>query len=212
MEFMRSTVHVTATTSSFDGPQQFGRVNYGVAAGMKITDLIHRAQRGEADAAEVLTSETYEELKKIARARLSRGPRDVLLDTSALVSEWFVRFAQVQGATLEDRVHYFRYAAAVMRSVIVDFARRSHADRRGAGAVHVTLPESLHAQGDVEILEIHHALNALARFDDRMAQVVELKYFAGLTELEIAKALSLSERTVRRLWAKARIWLADALK
>lgn len=209
---MQKTLSHERSRLSFDGTSQFWRVNDGMAAGVDITDLIHRAQRGEADAADVLTSETYEELKKIARARLRGGRRDVLLDTSALVSEWFVRFAQVQGALLEDRVHFFRYAATVMRSVIVDFARRSQADRRGAGAVHVTLPESLRADGgEVEILQIHEALTALAKFDERMAQVVELKYFGGLTESEIAEALALSDRTVRRDWTKARMWLAEAL-
>jgi RNA polymerase sigma factor (TIGR02999 family) len=107
-----------------------------------------------------------------------------------------------------------RYAARVMRSVIVDFARKRAAQRRGGGARH----ESLTLQiadganaGEREIMRVHDALEELAKLDPRMAQVVEMRYFGGMNEPEIAQALEVTERTVRRDWAKARLWLAEAL-
>jgi RNA polymerase sigma factor (TIGR02999 family) len=179
-----------------------------------LTDLVHRAQRGDAEAANALFDTTYRELRRLARARLRAGGRDALLDTSALVHESYLRFARARGLQLEDRVHFMRYAGRVMRSVIVDFARRRSADRRGGAARnHVTLRTDAGADaGADQILRIHEALGDLEKLDPRMARVVELRYFGGLSELEIAEALEVTDRTVRREWQKARLWLAQALR
>jgi RNA polymerase sigma factor (TIGR02999 family) len=108
-----------------------------------------------------------------------------------------------------------RYAARVMRSVIVDFARRRGAQRRGGGAPHTSLTFQVAdgaSAGAREIVRVHEALEELAKLDARMAQVVEMRYFGGMNEPEIAEALDVAERTVRRDWVKARLWLAEALQ
>ena len=178
-----------------------------------VTDLIRRAQAGDADAEAILIETTYADLRRIARARLRQSNCNGALDTTSLVNEWYLRFSKANGAPIQNRAHYLRYAASVMRSVIVDFARRSQADRRGGGAVHLTLGKAeVVADGAEEIVRVHEALEQLAAFDRRMADVVEMRYFAGLTEAEIAETLDVSERTVRRDWVKARLWLAEALR
>ena len=181
-----------------------------------LTDFLRRAQDGDEAALRVVFDATYPELRTQARARLRRGPRNTLLDTTSLVHEAFLRFSSSGRLDLSDRQHFLRYASHVMRSVIVDFVREKLADRRGGGAEHVTLNSEI---GDgatmaeeAEILGVHEALQELAKVDGRLVQVVEMRYFAGMTEPEIAVALGVNERTVRRDWQKARLLLADALK
>ena len=179
-----------------------------------LTELLHRAQKGDADAADSLFAATYAELRKMARGRLRAGGRNTLLDTSALVHESYLRFAGAGRLRLEDRVHFMRWAGRVMRSVIVDFARRRQADRRGGSIVHVTLTPQIDARlpaGEDEILRVHEALDAIGAVDARLAQVVEMRYFGGMTEAEIAEALGVTDRTVRRDWEKARLLLREAL-
>jgi RNA polymerase sigma factor (TIGR02999 family) len=179
-----------------------------------LTELLRRAQAGDAEAAKRLFAAMYGELRTLARARLRAGGRSPLLDTTSLVHESYVRFAKAGRLRVEDRVHFLRWAARVMRSVIVDFARRRGAGRRGGGAEHVTLTTGVGARlglGEQEILGVHEALQAVERLDPRMAKVVEMRYFAGMTEREIAEALDVGERTVRRDWEKARLFLRDAL-
>jgi RNA polymerase sigma factor (TIGR02999 family) len=179
-----------------------------------LTALIHRAQAGDGRAAEALFEATYPELRRLARARLRSGGRSALLDTTSLVHEWYVRFVRGGRVRLADRTHFMRYAGRAMRSVIVDFARRRNAARRGAGAAHESLDRQAAegvASGEEQILRVHEAVEELARLEPRMAQVVKLRYFVGLTEGEIASALGLADRTVRRDWEKARLFLAEAL-
>jgi RNA polymerase sigma factor (TIGR02999 family) len=179
-----------------------------------LTGLIHQAQAGDARAAEALFAATYQELRRLARARLRGAGRDTLVDTTGLVHEWYLRFARGHGARLEDRAHFLRYASRAMRTVIVDHARQRLAARRGGGAVRLslTLGEAERVvTGEEEILRVHQALETLAALDERQAQVVELRYFGGLTEAEIAEVQGVTERTVRRDWDKARRWLAEAL-
>ena len=180
-----------------------------------LTSLIQRATRGDAKAADELFALTYNDLRRLARVRLRAGGRNTLLDTGALVQESYLRFATAGRLRLEDRVHFMRWAGRVMRSVIVDLARRRKAGRRGGEAAHVVLTERMAASAippEDEILSVHEALDALAAFEPRLAQVVELRYFGGLTEVEIADALDVTERTVRRDWEKARLLLREALR
>jgi RNA polymerase sigma factor (TIGR02999 family) len=157
---------------------------------------------------------TYDELRRMARHRLRVVGRNTLLDTTSLVHECFIRFANAKQLATEDRLHFFRYAGQVMRSVIVDLARASQTERRGGGAEHrplsTTVGESMVA-GEEEVLQVHEALDGLAQYDKRLIQVVEMRYFAGMTETEIAEALGITDRTVRRDWEKARLLLAQAL-
>ena len=180
-----------------------------------LTDFLRRAQDGDEAAMRVVFDATYPELRAQARARLRRGPRNTLLDTTSLVHEAFLRFANSGRLQLSDRQHFLRYSSHVMRSVIVDFVRETLADRRGGGAEHVTLNSEIHdgaLSNEAEILAVHEALQELAKVDARLVQVVEMRYFAGMTEPEIAAAMGINERTVRRHWQKARLLLADALK
>jgi RNA polymerase sigma factor (TIGR02999 family) len=185
-----------------------------LVAGPNLTELIRRAQAGDADAADSLFDATYAQLHRLARARLRAGGRNTLLDTSSLVHESYLRFARTGQLRIEDRLHFMRWAGRVMRSVIVDFARRRQADRRGGAVPHVALTTGVDAPltgGEHEILRVHEALEQLAGLDARLAQVVEMRYFGGMTEPEIAGALGVTDRTVRRDWEKARLLLREAL-
>jgi RNA polymerase sigma factor (TIGR02999 family) len=183
-------------------------------ASTPLTDLLHEAAAGNEAALKRVFDATYAELRTLARARLARNSRGALLDTTALVHESYLRLASAHRLGIESRRHFVRYAGHVMRSVIVDFAREAQTERRGGLALRVTLDthvdESLAASD--EILDVHEALEELAQFDARMVQVVEMRYFAGMTEVEIADALGVTERTVRRDWEKARLLLADSLR
>ncbi len=181
---------------------------------VSLTQLIHRAAAGDADAADRLFAAMYDELRRLARARLRAGGRNTLLDTSSLVHESYLRFAAAGRLRLQDRVHFMRWAGRVMRSVIVDLARRRMADRRGGGMTPLTLTTSIASRvpaGESEIVRVHEALDELAVHDKRMATIVEMRYFGGMTETEIAEAVGIHERTVRRDWEKARLFLHEVL-
>jgi RNA polymerase sigma factor (TIGR02999 family) len=179
-----------------------------------LTDLIRLAREGDLSAIDRVFHATYPDLRRLARMRLTPHARGVMLDTTALVHESYLRFVNTGALKLNDRQHFMRYAANVMRSVVVDFVRERQAERRGGDAEHVTLNTHVGdttPSGENEILHVHEALEELATYDVRMAQVVEMRYFAGMTENEIAEALGVTDRTVRRDWEKARLLLAKAL-
>jgi RNA polymerase sigma factor (TIGR02999 family) len=180
-----------------------------------LTDLIHLASGGDADATERLFAATYPELRKLARLRLRAGGRQTLLDTASLVHESYLRFAAAGQLRLEDRVHFLRWAAKVMRSIIVDFARRRSALRRGGDRIKITWTpdiDQVEPASEDDIVRVHEALEELATVDPRMAQVVEMRYFAGMLDTEIAEVLGITDRTVRRDWEKARLLLREALE
>jgi RNA polymerase sigma factor (TIGR02999 family) len=156
----------------------------------------------------------YSELRRLARSRLAAGGRYTLLDTTALVHESFLRLQRAGTLPVNDGEHFLAYATKTMRSVVVDYARRRKAERHGGGAVHTSLntvhAEEVSAPAD-EILEIHEALEVLAGVDPRLVQVVEMRYFGGLTDAEIGQALGVTDRTVRRDWERARLLLAGLL-
>lgn len=186
-----------------------------MTAADSLTDLIHRAQQGDEAAMRAVFDTTYDELRGIARARLSSGGRGTFLDTTSLVHESYLRLANVGRLHIDDRQHFMRYAGHVMRSVIVDFVRERLAQRRGGDALHITLDTHIGdttGEAESEILRVHDALDELAQYDPRLVQVIEMRYFAGMTEAEIADALGMTDRTVRRDWQKARLLLAHALK
>jgi len=157
----------------------------------------------------------YHELRRLARSRLASGGRNVLLDTTALVHESFLRLQGAGKVNLADRNHFMAYAATAMRSVIVDYVRQRAAEKRGGDVDHVTLDtgvaESIGAT-DQEIVDVHEALEALGRVDQRLVQVVEMRYFAGLSDDEIGAALGVTGRTVRRDWDRARLLLSEMLE
>ena len=179
----------------------------------EVTVLLNAARGGDATAADRLFSLLYDDLRQLARARLRRNGSITLLDTTSLVHESYLRL--FKGASLEaqDKGHFLAYAAQVMRSVVVDFVRRRAAERRGGNATHLDLDAQPIAAdpGEQEILRVHEALEELKTIDERLVRVVEMRYFAGMTENEVADALNLSVRSVARDWEKARLFLASTL-
>ncbi len=181
----------------------------------EVTQLIASARAGDRDALHRLFDMLYPELRRIAHRRLLRHARDGIVDTTALVNECYLKFVQRDGLAPADRAHFLAYSATVMRSIVVDAARAASAERRGGDVRHVTLDSAVVgsvAQGAEEILDVHAALDELARLDARLAKVVEMRYFAGMDDVEIGAALGLTDRTVRRDWEKARLTLADILQ
>lgn len=180
-----------------------------------ITVLLESARNGEAEARATLFAATYGELKRLAHARLRRGGRNTFLDTAALVHESYLRFIKNGELRAEDRRAYFAYASRVMRSVIVDSARERLAERRGGGVEHLTLKTGIDNEVPADesaMVRVHEALEVLESAEPRLAKVVEMRYFGGYTEQEIAEALEVTERTVRRDWEKARLLLEQYLK
>jgi RNA polymerase sigma factor (TIGR02999 family) len=187
--------------------------------GMQRTDA-RPAPADDSAPPQELSAEVYRQLRVIARARLRRGGRETLLDTTALVHEAFLRIGGRVSGGLEagtpQHAQFLAYASRAMRSIIVDLARKRQTERHGGDVVMITLTgtgvssDKHHAAAD-HIVRVHEALEELARIDERLAHVVEMRYFGGLSEPEIAQALEVSERTVRRDWEKARLLLAQVL-
>lgn len=180
-----------------------------------LTPLLERARRGDAQAVGRLCELLYPDLKVVARARLARGRRLTLMDTTVLVHECFLRLQKLGSVQLQSRDHFLAYAARVIRTVIVDIVRQEQADKRGGPVGPSTLDtaaiESVPAE-QADVLDIVGALEELAAADPRLASVVEMRYFAGFTERQIADVLGVTERTVRRDWDKARAFLMVALR
>lgn len=160
----------------------------------------------------VLDDKLYRALRRMAHARLRDGGRHTLLDTTVLVHEAWMRMS---AAAIQDPAAWMAYASRTMRSVIVDLARRRQAERHGGQAFMVTWTEALQVRAAApadEVVRVHEALAELEQLDRRLAQVVEMRYFAGLDDAQIAQALGVSDRTVRRDWDKARLLLGQALQ
>jgi len=180
----------------------------------RLTVLLARVTAGDRAARDALFAAVYPELKRLAHARLHGGGRNTVLDTTALVHESYLRLVQTGALGFDDRRAFFGYASRVMRSVIVDSARARLAERRGGQAEKLTLgsePALNVAQHDEHILQVHAALEQLEQADARAAQMVEMRYFGGYTDREIADTLDLTERTVQRDWEKARLLLRAML-
>ena len=181
----------------------------------EITQLLARVSTGDEAARASLYSLVYPDLRRLARSRLRGREPITLLDTTSLLHESYLRFAKAHGLSFEDRGRFFAFAASMMRSIITDAIRKRRAERHGGGAEHVEFDTGVvdASQADEDLLlRVHEALHELAALEPRLAQVVEMRYFAGLTEVEVAAVLGLTERTVRRDWDKARMLLHAALK
>ena len=194
---------------------QSGSLDAMVAPDAPITQLLRRAAAGDRAALDEVFGDLYPELRRLAHARL-RGRGDGL-GTTTLVHESFLRLVQSAGLRLEDRHHFFTYAAKTMRNLIIDEVRARHAQRRGGGAEHVPIDVTdavpiAAEEPDPQLLRVHDALAELEQLDPSLAELVEMRYFAGYREAEIAEMLGVTERTVRRRWDKARAWLYLALQ
>ncbi len=188
-----------------------------------ITVLLRAAGLGDAAAAEAVVALLYADLQKMAQSRMRQSGHLTLLDATGLVHESYLRLysklhkadGEQQQQDFPDRKHFLAYASRVMHNIVIDMVRARQAARHGGEFDHVTLNTSvaeLPPQGDDEILRVHEALAELAQMDPRLAQVVEMRYFGGLLEAEIAQTLGVTERTVQRDWQKARLFLSMALK
>jgi len=178
-----------------------------------ITSLIASAESGDRPAADALFSALYAELRQIARRQLA-GSRGLTLGATTLLHEAYLNFARREGATFPDRARFLAYAAKVMRRLVIDHVRSRDAQKRGGGFEIVTLDEEGEAgpAGDREILQVGEALEELTSLEPPLADVVDLKFFCGFSFEEIAEMRGLSERTVRRQWEKARMFLRRRLQ
>ncbi len=189
--------------------------NYGKTTMGDVTVLLHRIAEHDRDALDSLFALLYDDIHRMARARLAENGPITMLDTTSLAHEAYLRLQGAGRIDLDCRGRFMAYVSQVLRSVIVDFARKRSAERRGGGKGNLTLNTEIAdsvGNRDEDIIRINDALTELDKVDPRLRQVVEMRYFAGLTEQEIAEALELNERTVRRDWERARLLLSVSLK
>ena len=179
-----------------------------------ITSLLKAAADGDRQAADQAFALLYADLQHLAHSRMRRSGSMTMLDTTALVHESWLRFQGAGEAAFADKQHFMGYAARVMHSVVVDFVRARRAAKHGGDVEHVTLNTAIGdalSRRDDEILRVDEAMQQLAVADRRLHDVVELRYFGGLSEAEIGAILGVTERTVQRDWRKARLYLSAAL-
>jgi RNA polymerase sigma factor (TIGR02999 family) len=173
-----------------------------------VTQLLNRWQDGDESALDGLLPSIYAELERLARAQLHRD-FNASIQPTELVAEAYLRLIDVSEVDFASRAHFFSIAARVMRRVLVDRFRRRQADKRGGGHTLVTLDQFSDAQAStpVELERLNNALDTLESLDARQAEIVNLRFFGGLQVAEVAEVLSISERTVKREWAAAKLWL-----
>lgn len=183
----------------------------------EITLLLRAWNDGDGAALEALTPLVYQELHRLAHRHLARERADVSLQTSALVNEAYLRLVDARAVNWQNRAHFFGVSARLMRQILVDFARQRGSLKRG-GEVSVVGLEDTPNQGfdiaearSADLVALDDALNVLSTLNERQSQIVELRFFGGLTEEEIAEVLHVSERTVRSDWRMARAWLQREL-
>lgn len=178
-----------------------------------LTDLLHAWEEGDSEAFQRLTAAAYHELQRLAHIYLQSERTSPTLETRDLVHEAFLRLVDQNRVHWQNRDQFFRLAARLMRRLLVDHARRRRAEKRGGGIRPVPLIEAHEEAGSrpLGVLALHRNLDALARQDPQQAEIVELRFFVGLSISETARALRVSPSTVKREWALAKAWLAREL-
>jgi RNA polymerase sigma factor (TIGR02999 family) len=178
-----------------------------------VTHLLKELRQGNKEAAERLIPLVYHELHAIAVRRMRNEVPDHVLQPTALVHEAYLRLAQLQEIDWQSRSHFYALAASMMRRILVDHARAHRTAKRGDGAISITLDEARIPAPDrgADILVLDEALSRLAQIDERQSKIVELRFFAGLSEEETGEALGISARTVKRDWRIAKAWLFTQL-
>ncbi len=178
-----------------------------------VTQALRDMSSGDQGAAEHLWSMTYEELRRIAYRMLQGERADHTLSGTALVHEAFVRLIGQNRVEWQDRAHFFAVAAQACRRILIDHARKHRAQKRGGGRARITIDriQLEEERRSEDLLDLDEALQKLEALNERLSQVVEFRYFGGLSEAEIAEVLGVSERTVRRDWVKAKGWLHQEL-
>ena len=179
-----------------------------------VTVLLTRLKEGDRAAYDELMPTVYDQLRRIARRQISRLGGSETLSTTALVNEAFLKLSESRSQSWEDRVHFFAVAANAMRHILVDYARKRNALKRGGPQRPLSLDDAQVAIKDQAetVVILDDALTKLAKLNPRLTQVVECRFFGGLTENETASALGVTARTVRRDWVKARAWLYREMK
>jgi RNA polymerase sigma factor (TIGR02999 family) len=183
------------------------------SARQSITDLLLQVRQGTPDAMDRLFPLVYGQLRRIAHRQLQGERPGHTLGTTGLVHETYLKLVDQTRVEWRDRGHFFALAARAMRQVLVDYARRYRAQRRGGGLRRVSLADGVAVEQQADLLlAVHEALGRLAAVSERLSRVVECRYFAGFTEEETALALGVTARTVERDWVKAKGWLYQELR
>jgi RNA polymerase sigma factor (TIGR02999 family) len=179
----------------------------------EITQLLANWSDGDTHALERLVPLVYPELRRMARRQMARENPNHTLQTSALINEAYLKLIDRQQTDWQNRAHFYAVAAQVMRHILIDHARLHLYDKRGGGAKHVPLEEAeiLKAERAGELIALDEALKGLAKLDQRRGQIVELKFFAGLSAEEIGAVLAISPATVQREWRAAKAWLRHTM-
>jgi RNA polymerase sigma factor (TIGR02999 family) len=179
----------------------------------EITLMLKAWSNGDQTAREKLISVVYDELRKIASQYLRRERQHHTLQATALANEAYLKLVDLSEVNWQDRAHFFAVAAQVMRHILVDYARQQGAEKRGGGLQKLTLDEavSLAGERDLDLLALDEALAQLASFDPQQSQVVELRFFGGLSIEETAAVMGLSTATIKREWTLAKAWLYQKL-
>ncbi|HEY6185004.1 MAG TPA: sigma-70 family RNA polymerase sigma factor [Terriglobales bacterium] len=178
-----------------------------------VTELLTRWSSGDTSARDALVPLVYNELRRIARRCLSGQRSDHTLQPTALVHEAYLRLVRYDAIDWRDRAHFFALAAQIMRQILVDHARKQTAIKRGGNAVTIVVDESsaIAKQTSHDLLALDDALKQLASLDPRQSQIVELRFFGGLSIEETAQAVNISPATTKREWATARLWLLNEM-
>jgi RNA polymerase sigma-70 factor, ECF subfamily len=171
--------------------------------------LLTAVRSGDDAAVNRLMPAVYEELRRLAKRHMAGQRRGHTLQTADLVNEAYLKLVNVQETGWKDRIHFFAVASRAMRSVLVDYARRRSYAKRGGNPIRVSLSEADQISGEksAEVIAVDEALSRLAALDLRKSQIVELRYFGGLSVEESAELMSLSPSTVKREWRRAKAWL-----
>ena len=179
-----------------------------------VTQILDRVQQGDPKAAEKLLPLVYEELRKLAAAKMANEPSGHTLQPTALVHEAWLRLVGEAQPTFENRGHFFSAAAEAMRRILVEKARRKHRLRHGGELKRVDFTDLdvAIAENDDAVLAVNEALDRLVTLDPVAGELIKLRFFAGLPNVEAAQVLGLAERTAKRTWAYARAWLYAELK
>ncbi len=176
---------------------------------MQVTQLLQGWREGDSKALDALLPLVYKELRRLAHFQLRNERADHTLQSSALVHEAYLRLVGVNPPRWESRTHFFAIAAQLMRQILVDYARRHRAAKRGGKVCIVSLLDAMvmPRQTDIDVIALDDALQTLTKIDERQGRVVELRFFAGLSLEEISRALNVGPATVQRDWTAARAWL-----
>jgi RNA polymerase sigma factor (TIGR02999 family) len=175
----------------------------------EITQLLQKWRGGDREALDTLLPLVYQELRRLARHQLRKERAGHTLQSAALVHEAYVRLVGASLPWWESRTHFFAISAQLMRQILVDYARRHGAAKRGGSVCKLSLEDAMATpqRAQVDVLALDDALQALARIDPRQSRVVELRFFAGLSLNEISEVLEIAPATVQRDWTAARAWL-----